>query len=388
MDSAPRIARVTWQGVRVPFTRPFATAHGALTDRAGLLVFLEAEGSLAGIGEATPWPLFDLGDVTDAASVLAARAPRLIGRPATACTDAFADLDLAAPGVAAARCAIDLAAHDLLGKARGLSVAALLGGSALSAGADGEHGVLVNATIGALPPAAAAKAAERAIAAGFGCLKIKVAAGPLAEDEARVAAVRDAAGPGVLLRIDANGGWTEAEAIAAIRRLARYDLELIEQPVAANDLAGLSRVRRAVSVPIAADEAVRDLASARRIIALGAADALVIKPMTAGGLAAGRAILDLATAAGLAAFVTTTIDFGPGIAGALALSQAAARLNTGFARHCGLATADLLESTLVRDLPSALGGRMLVPRGPGLGVTLDTELVRRYADGQGAHGDS
>jgi L-Ala-D/L-Glu epimerase len=375
MSDTPRIARVTWVGVRVPFARPFATAHGAMTHRDGLIVTLEAEGGLRGIGEATPWPAFGLGAVADAARLLAAIAPRLIGLRADSLAALFVDLDLVAPGVAALRCGLDLAAHDLIGKARGVPVATLLGAPAA---ADGADSVPVNATIGALSPEDAAGVARRAVAAGFTCLKIKVAAGPLAEDDARVAAVRAAVGPGVLLRLDANGAWGEDEAIAAIARLSRHGLELIEQPVAADDPAALARVRRAARVPVAADEAARTLDDARRIIALGAADALVIKPMVCGGLATGRTILDLAAEAGLAAFMTTTVDFAPGIAGALALSAATRQSAT---LHCGLATAGLLESSLARDLPIATGGRMAVPQSPGLGVTLDDELLRRYAVG-------
>ena len=373
-DDTPQIARVTWTVVRVPFVRPFATAHGAMRHREGVLITFEAEGGLAGVGEATPWPAFGLGDVGDALRVIVTLAPRLVGRAAGRALDIFAGLDLAKPGVAAAHCAIDLAAYDLVGKARGVSVATLLGGAR---GQGEAGGVAVNATIGAIAPGAAAMTARAAITAGYDCLKVKVGAGPLAEDEARVAAVRDAAGPGVLIRLDANGAWGETEAITAIARLARYDLELIEQPVAADDLAALARVRRAVKVPLAADEAVRNLDDARRIAALAAADVLVIKPMVCGGLVAGRAILDLAAAVGLGAFVTTTIDFGPGIAGALALGQGSNL------RHCGLATAGLLESTLVRDVPMAIGGRMAMPKGLGLGVTLDGALVERYgADGK------
>jgi o-succinylbenzoate synthase len=374
VGDTPRIARVTWAGVRVPFVRPFATAHGAMTHREGLIITLEAEGGLSGVGEATPWPAFGLGDVADTARVFAALAPRLPGLPADRANDAFAGQNLAAPGVAAARCGLDLAAHDLIGKAQGAPVAALLGGDPATVGDDG---VPVNATIGALSPDEAAEAARRAVAAGFTCAKVKVAAGSLAEDDARVAAVRAAGGPDVLVRIDANGAWSEAEAIAAIERLSRHDLELVEQPVAADDFASLARVRRAVSVPIAADEAVRTLDDARRIVASGAADLLVVKPMVCGGLAAGRAILKLAAEAGLGAFVTTTIDFGPGIAGALALSRSMGQA----ALHCGLATSGLLESPLVRDLPAVVGGRMVVPQGAGLGVTLDPESVLRYRVG-------
>lgn len=296
-------------------------------------------------------------------------APRLIGRAVEDVPLIIAGLDLTRPGAPAASCACDLAWHDLLGQARGLPAARLLGGDATR--------VPVNATIGGNIPAAAATAAREAVAAGFDCIKLKVAVGTHADDVARVAAVRDAIGPRTRLRLDANGGWTPNAAIAAIARLERYDLELVEQPTPADDLVGLARVRRAAATPIAADEAVRDLDSARRIAALGAADLLVIKPMVVGGLRAGKAILDLAASAGLGALVTTTVDFGIGIAGALHLAACLAPP----ARHCGLATANLLVTDLTHGQPPVRDGAMPVPTTPGLGVTVDEALARQYAAG-------
>ncbi|MGN6809751.1 MAG: mandelate racemase/muconate lactonizing enzyme family protein, partial [Thermomicrobiales bacterium] len=357
MPDAPRLVRITWQGYRVPFARPFATAHGVLTHREGLIVTLAAENGLAGVGEAAPWPLFALGDVADAARSLRAWAPGLVGQRLDDLPGAVAALsDI--PDSAAARCALDLAAHDLLGRWRGTTVATLLGGT--------PRAVAVNATLGALPPEEAAETARRAVAAGFDCVKVKVAAGSLADDVVRVAAIRAAIGPGVRLRLDANGGWTVPEALDALDRLARYGLELVEQPVAADDLAGLAQVRASTVVPIAADEAAHDLASARAIIAADAADVLVVKPMTAGGLQAGRAIIELTQAAGLGAIVTTTIDCAPGIAGALALAACL----PAAAPACGLATAPLLATDLsLTPLPVA-GGQMMTPDVPGLGVRL------------------
>jgi L-Ala-D/L-Glu epimerase len=362
----PRLTRIAWQGYRVPFARPFATADGTLTHREGLLVTLAMDTGLAGVGEAAPWPLFEHGDVADAARALRAWAPGLIGRRLDELPGAVAALPDALDS-AAARCALDFAAHDLLGRWRGVPVTALLGGQ--------PRAVAVNAALGALPPDEAAQAARRAVAAGFGCVKVKVAASSLEDDVARVAAMRAAIGPDVRLRLDANGGWTVPEALAALDRLGRYDLELVEQPVAAHDLAGLARVRAATRVPIAADEAAHDLANARAIIAAGAADVLVVKPMTAGGLQAGHAIINLAQTAGLGAIVTTTIDCAPGIAGALALAACL----PATAPACGLATAPLLETDLGAVPLLIERGRMRVPDIPGLGVRLDPALLRRYA---------
>lgn len=364
-----KVARVAWCSVRVPFVRPFGTARGRLAHRDALLLTLTLDDGRAGWGEAAPWPLFGQGDIADAAHVVGEIAPQLIGLAIADVPLILADLNLARRGAPAASCAFDLAWHDLLGRAQGLTTARLLGGTATR--------IPVNAAIGADTPLAAAAAAREAVAVGFGCIKLKVAVGALADDEARVAAVREAIGPEIRLCLDANGGWTPAVASTAIARLARYDLELVEQPVPADDLAGLARVRRSVDTPIAADEAVRDLDSARHIAELGAADLLVIKPMTVGGLRAGKAILDLAASAGLGALITTTIDFGLGIAGALHL---AACLPAPI-RHCGLATACLLRTDLTHEPVPVRGGAIALSAVPGLGVTIDETLVRRYAAG-------
>ena len=357
--AAGRVVRVSWTPVRVPFVAAFGTARGRLGHREGVLLVLTTEDGLVGYGEASPWPLFGQGDAADAARAIAELAPQFIGVPIGEILDRLARLEPVGPGAPAARCAIDLAAHDLLGKARGVPVAALLGGQRAT--------VPVNAAIGAEAPELAAAAAHAAVAGGIGCIKVKVAAGTLAEDEARVAAVREAVGPGVALRLDANGGWTLDAAVSAIGRLERYSLELIEQPVAIDDMVGMAGVRRAVATPIAADEAVRDLASARRLVEAGACDLLVVKPMVVGGLGAGRAILELAAKAGLGAFVTTTVDFGVGIAGAHPA--------------CGLATASFLAEDFTGGQPEVRGSAMAIPPVPGLGVTLDGAAVRRYATG-------
>src|SRR5204863_9324885 len=113
--------------------------------------------------------------------------------------------------------------------------------------------------------------------------KLKVGVLSTREAElARIAAVRATIGADVRLRIDANGAWDVPEAIAIIRAAERYQLELVEQPVAAFDLAGMALVRASIHTPIAADESVGGPEQAAQVIAASAADVLVIKPMMAG----------------------------------------------------------------------------------------------------------
>src|SRR6185437_13358921 len=104
-------------------------------------------------------------------------------------------------------------------------------------------------------------------------------AGNVAGEVRRVAAMRDAIGSSVALRLDANGAWESELAIATLRALAGFDIEFVEQPVPAHDLAGLAAVRRASPIAIAADEAVSGFSSAQRIIEQAAVDVLILKPM-------------------------------------------------------------------------------------------------------------
>jgi O-succinylbenzoate synthase len=189
-----------------------------------------------------------------------------------------------------------------------------------------------------------------------------------------VAAVRDAAGPRVALRIDANGAWDVDTAIAMINAMEPYGIELVEQPVAAADVAGLRRVRDAVSVPVAADEAVTDAASAERLLAEGAADVLVVKPAVVGGLREARRIIELASVYGADAVVTSAFEAGPGVAAALHLAATLPRP----ARACGLATLELLADDLIERGPPVVDGRMVVPSGAGAGVTIDRAALARH----------
>ena len=197
---------------------------------------------------------------------------------------------------------------------------------------------------------------------GYPAVKVKVGPG---DGVGLVAAVRDAVGPHVALRVDANGAWDLDTAETAIRRLARYDLELVEQPVAR--LEDLARLRRRVAVPLAADESVRGLDDARRLRSLGAADALVVKVQPAGGVRAAAALVE---AAGVPGIPSSMHETSVGIAAGLALAATLPALPYA----CGLATLshrghDVTASPLVPEQ-----GTLTVRA-----VTPDPALLARYA---------
>ena len=210
----------------------------------------------------------------------------------------------------------------------------------------------VNGLVPAFEADLAAALAAEAAAAGMTTVKVKVG-GALADDADRVAAVRGALGPGGRIRLDANGAWDLDTAVLALKRLAAFDLELVEQPVAGLD--ELARLRRLIDVPLAADESVRNLDDARRLAALEAADAVVVKVQPLGGV---RAALQIVEAAAVPAIVSSLYETSVGLAAGVALAAALPELPYA----CGLGTAALLAGDVVADPLIPVAGMLPVRR--------------------------
>ncbi|MCH7998404.1 MAG: mandelate racemase/muconate lactonizing enzyme family protein [Chloroflexi bacterium] len=365
-----RVTRLRWTAYRLPFRAEFSTSRGVSTYREGLILRLDTDSGSVGLGEAAPLTERGRGTLGEALAILDEVGSGVVGKQLD---EVQALMDETGRGhgdgaMAAVRCAFDIALLDAMARAAAISVAELLTGGV-------SRSVVVNATIGAEAPAQAAAQAATARESGYSCVKLKVGGASSVDDERRrVAAVRDALGPEIKLRIDANGAWGVEQAVSAIRELEEYDLEMVEQPVAAGDLPGLARVRAEVDTPIAADEDVTDVEAAERVLEAGAADVLVVKPMIVGGLRPARRIIEMVAAAGAEAVVTTTLDSGIGTAAALHL---AATLPPG-GPACGLATGSLLVADLITAPLVARCGLMELPDGLGLGVKLDEGQLARY----------
>ncbi|MFV0425571.1 MAG: o-succinylbenzoate synthase [Beutenbergiaceae bacterium] len=206
----------------------------------------------------------------------------------------------------------------------------------------------VNVTIPAVGP----ERARTLVLASGGCqtAKVKVAepGQSLAQEQARLAAVREAIGPRGAIRIDANGGWDVDTAVDRLRLLDRAagGLEYAEQPCA--QVAELAQVRRRSQVPIAADESIRRADDPFAVARAEAADIVVLKVQPLGGV---RAALAIAEQVGLPAVVSSALESSVGIAAGLALAAALPELP--FA--CGLGTVQLLGSDVTDEplLPAA-----------------------------------
>jgi L-alanine-DL-glutamate epimerase-like enolase superfamily enzyme len=349
--------------VRVPFRRPFATATGMWLHREAWIVLLEATDGRIGLGEAVLEP-----DATEVEETILARVIReTAGRARDNDLPDAGELDLLGGPGRAFRAAVDGARLDL---------ALAPDGSA----------VPVNGTIGFAAPREGAEAALQALEAGFTTLKLKAGAERETEDlVARVRAIRRAVGPDVRLRLDVNGAWDLPTAEDRLEAVARFDIEYVEQPLAADDTAGAAELRRLVAVPIAADEAVYAPSAALRLLGEGAADVLVVKPARVGGPVAVAEIAVAAAARGVPVVVSTLFETGIGIAAARAAAAALPAVvwrGTMERRPHGLATAGLLEHDLLREPLVVEDGTMAAPGGEGsggLGVALDARALRRFA---------
>ena len=229
--------------------------------------------------------------------------------------------------------------------------------------------VEVNATIPVVPPVLAARIAT---VGGARTAKVKVAdpGSSLEADADRLAAVREAMGPDARVRIDANAAWTYEEALAALPVLDRAagGLEYAEQPCAS--LEDLAALRRALDIPIAADESVRRAEDPLRVARAEAADLLVMKVQPLGGV---RRCLELAEEAGLPVVVSSALETSVGLSAGLAFAAALTELP----HACGLATATLLTGDLVEEPLHASDGTLPVAR-----PAPAEELLTRHAAGE------
>jgi len=338
---------------------PFVTALRRTTHVESLIVELIDEDGHVGLGEAPQiWQV--TGDSIDGsrACVEGLLAPLVTGSDPDEIVRLSRAVENAVRGNQAAKTAVDCALHDLAARRRGIPLVRALGGAALRVPTD----VTLSAgEVDGLREAAATRVKE-----GFSTLKLKVGA-DAAGDLARIHAVREAAGPGVTIRLDANQGWTAREAVRIIHGLedARLGIEFVEQPVPHWDLDGLAWVSDRVETPIMADESVSSVRDLVEVIRRRAADLVNVKLAKCGGLTNARTLLELARAHGLGTVVGSMMEGPVGIGAAASLVAA----------YPTTAVSDLDAAWWLATSPVTGGIRyegsdVVLPDGPGLGVAL------------------
>jgi len=352
-----KIETVTCVRLSVPLHTPFVTALRRTTTTETVVVRITDTDGVTGWGEAPQvWQVTGESLAGSEACVMGPLHPLLIGADADDVTSLSRSVSLAVARNFGAKSAVDVALHDLTARRRGVSLPVLLGSTT--------HRVATDVTLAAGGAPALAQAAADRRADGFSVLKMKVGTDPTS-DVTRVLAARDAVGADVKIRLDANQGWTPREAVRVIRVLEDADaqVELVEQPVRADDLDGLAWVTSRVNTPVMADESVYGVRDLVEVIRRRAADMVNIKLAKCGGISTARTLLEMAHTHQMGTVVGSMMESHIGVGAAASLVAA----------YGTSLTADLdaawwaAESPVVGGM-SYDGAVVVLPESPGLGI--------------------
>ncbi|GAA1551831.1 dipeptide epimerase [Kribbella sancticallisti] len=341
-------------------------AKGAHERSEFLLVRVVTSDGVEGYGEVSATPLWSGEDGASADHFIrAVLAPALIGTALTPVGAADELMDKVLHGNPFTKAGLSIALWDAYARTLDVPLAVALGGPyrneipiKLSLSGDGPD---------------LERAYHAARAAGFGAFKVKVGLGVPA-DVARFDQARALVGEGVFLGSDANGGWSRAEAVRAIRALDRLGVAFVEQPLQRDDLAGLAELRR-LGPPIVADESVFGTADLVRVIEAGAADVISLYVGKSAGPGRAVGMAALAASFGLAVVIGSNGELGIGAAAQLHVAAAIPRL--------AAIPSDIIgahyyaEDILTKPLDSD-GRRVRLSSEPGLGVTVRDDLLREF----------
>ena len=353
-----KITKIEIGKVKIPLKKPFITALRRVDFAEDIIVKIITDTGNVGIGNAPP-TLVITGDGQDSviAAIKEVIAPKLIGMDITEQEEIFMRIDKAMLHNSSAKAAVDIAIYDLWGQYCKLPLYKLLGGY--------KSKFISDLTISLREPEIMAQDALEAVNRGYHDLKMKVGNDPRV-DLKRIKAVRQAVGKDINIRLDANQGWKPKEAVRLIHRLEDSDLniELIEQPVVAHDIAGLKFVTEHVETPIMADESAFGKYEVFELLAKNACDLINIKLMKAGGIHNALKIADMADTCGIECMMGCMLESKVGITAAASVAGAKKIIT-----RADLDAADLLAEDPVVGGISYKANKINLNNKPGLGIS-------------------
>jgi L-alanine-DL-glutamate epimerase-like enolase superfamily enzyme len=374
-----KITRLESRIVEIPVRSPYVYSHGVLKAFSNVLVWVHTDAGQVGVGEASFVPGGGVSEETpESTKPMIDRylAPEVLGEDPFDIERIHQKMDGAVPRNLVAKCGIDLALWDVMGKALDTPACKLLGGVY-------DPKILCTYTLSIDTPERMAEQALLRKGQGYKTLVVKIGREPGSDIE-RLRLVREAVGEDVNIRLDANEAYWPDQAVQIIRQMEKYHPEFVEEPVKRWDLDGMAKVAQAVDTPISSDESNTSLETAMRIIQKRAADIINIKISKNGGLYRSKKIAALAEASGIPVIVggANTYEVGRQACRHFAVSTAQAQMGMG-SEGCAPASQSKIDDVTTRVLTyddvTAGKGYVGVLPGPGLGVELDEEKVRKYS---------
>ena len=368
-----KVERAETVAYSLPFAAPYVTARGAIHEREMVLLRLRTDVGFDGLGEAVPLALRGDKPLAKVEQEIEDAARRLtdldlseaIEDPLAFAVTTRVELGLARRISPATSAALECAIFDVVAKAAKLPLWKLLG-------VEAPEPVVCNATLAAGDPDSVAAEALSWARDGFETVKLKLGSG---EDDVRtVEAVREAVGPQVKIRVDANEAWNARLATDVLKLLEPFDIELAEQPV--SGLRGMARVAASVDIPLAADESVASEADAHRASQRRSCRFVTAKLSKVGGAGAARQIARV-----LPTYLSSALDGPVGIAAAAHAAQVLRTDGTDPGIAHGLATQRLFAETIATRECELRDGMLRIPGGPGLGVEIDEDALAQRVKG-------
>ncbi|RZS85761.1 muconate/chloromuconate family cycloisomerase [Pigmentiphaga kullae] len=357
--------------VDLPTIRAHQLAMTVMNVQTLVIVRLRCSDGMEGLGEATTIGGLSYGEESPEGIKLAIDtylAPALLGLDASNVLAAAQRMNRVARGNTFAKSALETALLDAQGKRLGVPVSTLLGGAVRDA-------VPVLWTLASGDTRRDIEEAESLLAARrHDTFKLKIGRRSVAEDVAHVCAIKEALGARARVTVDVNQAWSESQAATGIARLEAAGVDLIEQPLPRAHRAGMARLAARFVVPIMADEAVHSPEDAMDLARQGAADVLALKISKSGGLYEVLRTAAVGDAAGMALYGGTMLEGSIGTVAAAHAFATLPRLEWGTELFGPL----LLVDDVVRQRPAYQEFSMALPTGPGLGLALDEEKLRRY----------
>lgn len=366
MGSALKIRDIKTIPVSVPLIKPFKAAYGTRETADFVIIKIETDQGLVGIGESATIPIYDEGSQASVVySVERYFKPLLLGEDPREIGKIHEKMNKAIKGERYAKSGIDYALYDLTAKYYNIPVFQLLGGY--------KQDVQVTAVFSASNSEELLEEAVRKKEEGYQVFKLKVGTDH-AEDLERVRLLRDVLGSDVQLRLDGNEAWRVKEALQKIKDFAPYEPVHIEQPVPGSDIEGLQWLRDHSPIPIVIDESVTTVKDTFRVLKTVKGDILNIKTARSGGLFPSLKMAAIAESAGIDPLLGSMLELGIGTVANAHFYTAL----TGTSLACELVGPQfIIQDIIVEDLQYK-NGHLILPPGPGLGVNLDEDVIREF----------
>ena len=352
-----KITDIKLYHLSVPLKKAFKTALRTVKSAEETVIKIETDSDLYGIGEAPPTAVIT-GDTNESIRAIINNKikPLVIGEKADNIEKLLHLIENSAVDNSSAKAAVDMALYDLYGKIYNAPLYKLLGAY--------DNKITSDLTISVNSPEEMKEDALQAVKEGYKTLKLKVGKGMKA-DLKRIKAIREAIPSDIKIRLDANQGWKAKEAVYAIKRMEeeKLNIELVEQPVKANDYEGMKFVTDNVLTPIMADESLFSPKDCLKLLEMRACDLINIKLMKSGGIYNALKINAIAESYGIESMLGSMLE---------------AKISVTAAAHLAAAKKNITRLDL--DAPSLLaedpvnGGIMIdgpeikLPKGPGLGI--------------------